>query len=75
MEIVGTLVAVRQGKVVIEARRRFEISMQSIPSTLRNAVGKVVGVAIVDGNARWRLVENPTNSERPGPPMTDNRTL
>jgi hypothetical protein len=69
-EIIGTLVSARRGKAVIEARRRFEISMREMPCSFRNAVGKVVGVAIIDGEARWRLVESPAEPERPKRPMT-----
>lgn len=55
-ETVGTLISVNEGKIVLEARRRFEIQAKA-PMSLRNALGKVVGVAVIDGRVRWRLVE------------------
>jgi len=61
-EVVGKLVAVsRNGVAVIEARRRFEIPVEGAPSSLRSAVGKVVGVMIIDGQVRWRLVKVSTD--------------
>ncbi|MDV3278374.1 MAG: hypothetical protein LYZ69_07930 [Nitrososphaerales archaeon] len=61
-EVVGKLIAVnRNGVAVIEARRRFEIPVEGAPSSLRSAVGKVVGVMIIDGQVRWRLVNVSTN--------------
>ena len=57
-EVVGKLVAVnRNGLAVIEATRRFEVSVEGAPRSFRNAVGKVVGVMIIGGRVRWRLVE------------------
>jgi hypothetical protein len=57
-EVVGKLVAVkRNGKIVIEVTRRFEIPVEGAPRSLRGAVGKVVGVMIIGGQVRWRLVE------------------
>lgn len=58
-EFVGTLVAVGHGKITIEVRRRFEIPVDGVPDSLCRAVGKVVGVTIIDGKARWRLVDIP----------------
>jgi hypothetical protein len=55
-EAVGILISVNDGKIVLEARRRFEIRTKA-PTSLRNALGKVVGVAVIDGRIRWRLVE------------------
>ncbi len=66
-EVVGKLIAVnRNGVAVIEATRRFEIPMEGTPSSLRSAVGKVVGVVIIDGQVRWRLVKVSTNQAGPG---------
>jgi len=57
-EVVGKLVGVkRNGMVVIEVTKRFEIPVEGAPRSLRSAVGKVVGVMIIDGEVRWRLVE------------------
>jgi hypothetical protein len=56
VEAVGILISVNDGKIVLEARRRFEIQAKA-PTSLRNALGKVVGVAVIDGRIRWRLVE------------------
>ena len=57
-EVVGKLVAInRNGLAVIEATRRFEIPAEGAPRSLRNAVGKVVGVMIIGGRVKWRLVE------------------
>jgi hypothetical protein len=57
-EVIGKLIAVnRNGVAVIEATRRFEIPAEGAPSSLRSAVGKVVGVMVIDGKVRWRLVE------------------
>ena len=57
-EVVGKLVGVnRNGMLVIEVTRRFEIPVEGTPRSLRSAVGKVVGVMIIDGQVRWRLVE------------------
>ena len=68
-EVVGKLVAVnRNGLAVIEATRRFEIPVEGAPSSLRSAVGKMVGVMIIGGQVRWRLVDtvpNPPEGERP----------
>jgi hypothetical protein len=56
-EVIGKLIAVnRNGVAVIEATHRFEIPAEGAPSSLRSAVGKVVGVMIIDGKVRWRLV-------------------
>ena len=64
-EVVGKLIAVnRNGLAVIEATRRFEIPVEGEPSSLRSAVGKMVGVMIIDGQVRWRLVKAPANSRR-----------
>ena len=68
-ELVGKLVAVnRNGLAVIEATRRFEIPVEGAPSSLRSAVGKVVGVMIIDGQVRWRLVEAAPNPDKGGRP-------
>jgi len=57
-EVVGKLVGVkRNGMAVIEVTKRFEIPVEGAPSSLRSAVGKVVGVMIIEGQVRWRLVE------------------
>jgi hypothetical protein len=68
-EVVGKLVAVnRNGLAVIEATRRFEIPVEGAASSLRGAVGKVVGVMVIGGQVRWRLVDtapNPPEGERP----------
>lgn len=68
-EVVGKLVAVnRNGLAVIEATRRFEIPVEGAASSLRGAVGKVVGVMVIGGQVRWRLVDSAANSaegERP----------
>ncbi|MDG6954660.1 MAG: hypothetical protein JRN33_06750 [Nitrososphaerota archaeon] len=56
IEVIGTLVSVSRGKIVLEAKRRFEISVEASPS-LKRARGKRVGVAVIDGQVRWRLVE------------------
>ena len=64
-EVVGKLIAVnRNGLAVIEATRRFEIPVEGAPSSLRSAVGKVVGVMIIGGQVRWRLVKAPSNFRR-----------
>ena len=55
-ETIGTLVSVDQEKIVLEARHRFEIQAEA-PRSLRNVLGKLVGVAIIEGQVRWRLVE------------------
>ena len=63
-ELVGKLVAVnKNGLAVIEATRRFEIPVEGAPSALRSAVGKVVGVIIIGGQVRWRLVKAAPNPE------------
>lgn len=67
-EVVGTLVAVGRGKMVVEARRRFEISVDNEPLSLRSAVGKVVGVIIVNGQVRWRLMEAAPEPGKGEPP-------
>ncbi|MDG6921100.1 MAG: hypothetical protein JRN59_06195 [Nitrososphaerota archaeon] len=68
-EVVGKLVAVdRNGLAVIEATRRFQIPVEGAPSSLRSAVGKVVGIMIIDGQVRWRLVDtapSPLEGESP----------
>lgn len=68
-EVVGKLVAVnRNGLAVIEAIRRFEIPVEGTPRSLRSAVGKVVGVMIIGGRVRWRLMEvapEPRKGRRP----------
>ena len=68
-EVVGKLVAVnRNGLAVIEATRRFEVPVEGAASSLRSAVGKVVGVMVIGGQVRWRLVDtapNPSEGERP----------
>ena len=57
-EVVGKFVAInRNGLAVIEATRRFEVPVEGAPKSLRSAVGKVVGVMIIGGWVRWRLVE------------------
>jgi hypothetical protein len=66
-EAVGILISVNNGKIVLEARRRFEIR-EKAPTSLMNALGKVVGVAVIDGRIRWRLVEvtpEPREGRRP----------
>ena len=62
-EVVGTLISVNRGKIVLEARRRFEIPVEA-PTSLRRVLGRIVGVAIIDGQVRWRLVENPPEPGR-----------
>ena len=68
-EVVGKLVAVnRNGLAVIEATRRFEIPVGRAPSSLRSAIGKVIGVMVIGGQVRWRLVEvapEPAKGGRP----------
>lgn len=61
-EVIGTLISVGAGEIVLEARRRFEIRAKA-PKSLSNVLGKLVGVAIIDGQVRWRLVET---SSAPG---------
>ena len=56
-EYIGTLVAVDGEKITIDARRRFEIQVEDAPSSLRGAIGKKVGVLVMDGKVRWRLVD------------------
>jgi hypothetical protein len=66
-EVVGKLVAVNRNDVaVIEATRKFEIPVEGTPSSLRSAVGQMVGVMIIDGQVRWRLVKVATNQGGPG---------
>ena len=68
-EVVGKLVAVdRNGLAVIEATRRFAIPMGGAPSSLRGAVGKVVGVMVIGGQVRWRLMEVAPESGKGGRP-------
>ena len=67
MEVIGTLVSVSQGKVVLEARRRFEISVDASPS-LKRALGKLVGVVVIDGRVTWRLVETSSGNGDGGRP-------
>ena len=55
-EVLGKLISVRRGKVVIEARRRFEIPAVEAPRSLRNALGTQVGILLIDGKVRWRFV-------------------
>ena len=68
-EVGGRLVAVnRNGLAVIEATRRFEVPVEGAASSLRSAVGKVVGVMVIGGQVRWRLVDSAPNlreGERP----------
>ena len=67
-EVVGTLVAVDDGKITVDVRRRFEIQAEIVPGSLRKAIGNTVGVLVVDGRVRWRLVETrlePGRGERP----------
>jgi hypothetical protein len=66
-EAVGILISVNDGKIVLEARRRFEIRAKA-PTSLRNALGKVVGVAVIDGRIRWRLAETAPEPTEGGPP-------
>ncbi len=66
-EVIGILVAVDDEKITVEARRRFEIPVEA-PASLRSALGKLVGVVIVDGQVRWKLMEaalEPGKGERP----------
>ena len=56
VEVVGTLVSVGRGKIVLEARRRFDIPVEA-PRSLGSALGKLVGVSLIDGQVRWRLIE------------------
>ena len=67
VEVIGTLVSVSEGKVVLEARRRFEISADASPS-LRRALGKLVGVVVIDGRVSWRLVETTSGNWKGGLP-------
>jgi hypothetical protein len=67
IEVIGTLVSVSRGKIVLEAKQRFEISVEAAPS-LRRALGKLVGVAVIDGRVRWRLVETTPEREMGGRP-------
>ena len=68
-EVVGKLIAVnRNGLAVIEATRRFEIPVEGAPRSLRSAVGKVVGVTVIGGQVRWRLVEVAPEHGRGGRP-------
>jgi hypothetical protein len=68
-EVIGKLIAVnRKGVAVIEATRRFEIPAGGAPSSLRSAVGKVVGAMIIDGKVRWRLVETTPERGKGGRP-------
>ena len=46
-EVVGTLISVK-GKKVLETRRRFEIPVEA-PRSLGRVLGRLVGVAIIDG--------------------------
>ncbi len=65
-EVVGKLVAVDRNGVVIEATRKLEIPVEATPSSLRSAVGKMVGVMVIDGELRWRLVKVAANQGGPG---------
>lgn len=56
-EVVGTLAAVDDEKITIDVKRRFEIQAENVPGSLRRAIGKTVGVLVMDGQVRWRLVE------------------
>ena len=67
VEVIGTLVSVSEGKVVLEARRRFEISVDASPS-LKRALGKLVGVVVIDGRVTWRLVETSSGNGDGGRP-------
>ena len=67
VEVIWTLVSVSGGKVVLEARRRFEISVDASPS-LRRALGKLVGVVVIDGRFSWRLVETMSGNRKGGRP-------
>ena len=62
-EAIGTLTSVDHEKIVLEARRRFEIQAKA-PRSLRNALGKLVGVAVIEGQVRWRLVEAAPEPEK-----------
>lgn len=67
VEVVGILVSAGREKVILEARHRFEIRARA-PKSLVDALGKVVGVAVIDGQVRWRLVEvapEPGKGEQP----------
>ena len=56
-EVIGTLAAVDDEKITIDVKRRFEIQAENVPGSLRRAIGKTVGVLVMDGQIRWRLVE------------------
>ena len=58
-EVVGRLVAVNRndGVVVIEATRRFEVSVEGkIARSIGAAIGRNVAVLCIDGKTRWRLL-------------------
>ena len=67
VEVIGTLVSVSGGKVVLEAKQRFEISVDASPS-LSRALGKLVGVVVIDGRVSWRLVKITSGNGKGGRP-------
>jgi hypothetical protein len=67
-ETIGTLAAVDDEKITVETRLRFKIPVAGAPALLRSAIGKKVGVLVIDGRVRWRLVEparEPGRGEQP----------
>ena len=66
-EVIGTLISVGAGEIVLEARRRFEIRGRA-PKSLKDVIGKLVAVALIDGQVRWRLVEAAPESGEGGRP-------
>ncbi|MGP8056405.1 MAG: hypothetical protein ACLP9K_02190 [Nitrososphaerales archaeon] len=57
-EVVGKLVAVdRNGVAVIEATRRFEVSVEGkVARSMGAAIGRKVAILRIDGKTRWRLL-------------------
>ncbi len=56
-EVVGRLVAVAKERVLVEATRRFEITVDwKMARSMRGEVGSEVAVLCIDGKTRWRLL-------------------
>ncbi|MGP8056560.1 MAG: hypothetical protein ACLP9K_03015 [Nitrososphaerales archaeon] len=65
--MVGKLVAVHRndGVAVIEATRRFEVSVDGkIARSMGAAIGRKVAVLRIDGKTRWRLLKASTRRNR-----------
>ena len=66
-EVLGKLVAVNRndGVAVIEATRRFEVSVdRKIARSMGAAIGRKVAILSIDGKTRWRLLR--ASSRRTG---------